>query len=87
MSDYDYRAEAERFAALGQIATANVYAMLALAESFDVIGAELYRIRVAVEVLAGEALDREQGEHPAGGELRHVGRLGVDGFGQGDEAP
>jgi hypothetical protein len=54
-----YRAEAERAAALGQMPSANVFAMLALAESFDTIGAELYRIRIAVEVLAGEALDRE----------------------------
>ena len=56
-----------------------------LVEVLEGIGAELYRIRVAVEVLAGDALDRDlEGPlaHPAGSmreravtELRHLGRL------------
>ena len=55
-----------------------------IADVLDVIGAELYRIRVAVEVIAGAELDRDQLDPPlpgsmrarAAAELEHIGRLG-----------
>ena len=55
-----------------------------MADVLDVIGAELYRIRVAVEVIAGAELDRDQLDPPRPGsmraraavELEHIGRLG-----------
>ena len=53
-----------------------------VADALDVIGAELYRIRVAVEVIAGAELDRDS-DPPIGSmraraatELRHLRRLG-----------
>ena len=67
---------------------AEVEAVLDLAcrgiEALEGMAAELYRIRVAVEVLAGDALDREDlgGVHPAGSmreraatELDHIAQL------------
>ena len=55
-----------------------------LADALEEIGVEFYRTRIALEVLAGDALERRveggpdswMSEHPAGAELRHVGRLG-----------
>jgi hypothetical protein len=54
-----------------------------IAQALDLIGAELYRIRVAVEVIAGAELDRDS-DPPlpgsmrarAAAELEHIGRLG-----------
>ena len=54
-----------------------------VADSLDLIGAELYRIRVAVEVIAGAELDRDS-DPPlpgsmrarAAAELHHLRRLG-----------
>lgn len=79
--------------ARGDVDSARVHATLASVEALEVIGAELYRIRVAVEVIAGDVLDRaaavELGDppslptpaaariNPAGAELRHIGRLDV----------
>ena len=55
-----------------------------IAEALDLIGAELYRIRVAVEVIAGAELDRGTDDDPPAGsmraraatELHHLRRLG-----------
>ena len=52
----------------GALRFAEVLALLALTEAVGEVGAEVYRLRIATEVVAGEALDRElcRTRHPAG---------------------
>jgi hypothetical protein len=77
----DHRGEAERVAAVAaheldtatELVLARIHATLALVDALDVIGAELGRVRVAVEVLAGEALDR--GELILDAESLRAGRV------------
>ena len=65
----DTAAHVQSEAVADVLAEAQVHATLALVTALDEIGAELYRVRVAIKVLAGDALDREAQAHPAGGEL------------------
>lgn len=55
----------------GVLKFAQIHALLALEAAVSELTAEAYRTRVALEVLAGEALDRElcRTRHPAGSGL------------------